>query len=265
MRASILALALFAAWAAGAGGALAQETAVTLSARPGASESFVFDRPADAPRAAVILLPGGEGMIGVHVAKGQAVIDRPGNFLIRSRARFVAHGFAVAALDSPSDDTSMSESFRMGAAHASDIGAVADWLRAKTGVPVWLVGTSMGSISAASAAIRLGSRVDGVVLTSSVSASGRNSPAGGVLALDLGKIGIPVLVMAHANDACPSSPPGNAQTIAERLSGSHRVAVRFISGGGPPKGPVCEPFGFHGYVGVEDQAVAAIADFILAK
>ena len=55
----------------------------------------------------------------------------------------------------------------MSTAHADDIGAVAARLRAEASVPVWLIGTSMGTFSAAGGAI--GARgIDGLVLTSTI-------------------------------------------------------------------------------------------------
>jgi hypothetical protein len=69
--------------------------------------------------------------------------------------------------------------------------------------------------------------------------------------------------MDHVNDACKVSPPGNADVIARHMTGSPRVAVQMISGGDEPRSPPCEALSYHGYLGVEDKAVAAIAAFIL--
>ena len=60
----------------------------------------------------------------------------------------------VAVVDAPSDrQRGMNAIFRMSRAHAADIAAVADYLKKQSDVPVWLVGTSMGSFSAAGGAI----------------------------------------------------------------------------------------------------------------
>ena len=37
-----------------------------------------------------------------------------------------------------------------------------------------------------------------------------------------------------------------------------------VDGGGDPSGPVCEPMHYHGYVGMEAEAVKLIAGFIKA-
>jgi alpha-beta hydrolase superfamily lysophospholipase len=256
------------AWAGseeGPSGAPPDETGVRLPTRPGVTETFLFDAPAD-PKAVVILFMGGEGAIGIAGEGPHPALRYWGNFLIRSRGKFVAAGLATIALDAPSDSSGgIDEAFRKGAEHAADVGAVVAWVRQKVKAPVWLIGTSMGSISAASVAIRLGNAVDGLVLTSSVSAGGRNSPAAGVSTLDLDKVAVPALVMDHVNDGCKSSPPGNADIIAKDMTKSPRVAVKMIEGGDTPKSGPCEAFSYHGYYGVEDKAVDAIAAFILEK
>lgn len=248
------------------GAARADEIAVTIPTRGSVTESFTFESPAQ-PVAALVLLPGGEGFIGVSDKGGQAAVARPGNFLIRTRNMYVAAGMAIAALDVPSDQRGgIDEAFRESADNATDIAAVVAWLRQKVKAPVWLVGTSMGTISATNAAVRLGNKIDGLVLTSSVSAAGRRrGPSNGVLDLDLKAIAVPALVMASAHDACPVSPPGNADVIAQRMTQSPRKAVKFIEGGSEPKSDACQPFAYHGYYGVEDKAVAAIVEFVTAK
>ena len=262
-----LALAFALTFASGAISARADEIAVKLPTRPGVTETFAY-RTAGQPKAVAILFPGGDGLIGVSDNFGSAFIKRSGNFLIRSRDKFVAQGIATISLDVPSDESDgLPGEFRMSAEHGQDVAAVVVWARQKVAAPVWLVGTSMGSISAANAASRLGGQVDGLVLTSSVSAPNKRTPAiaNGVLSIALDKVAVPSLVMDHVNDTCVASPPENADVIAKRLTMSPRVEVKMIEGGDTPKSGPCEAFSYHGYYGAEDRAVAAIAAFMLKK
>ncbi|HEY1722763.1 MAG TPA: alpha/beta hydrolase [Magnetospirillaceae bacterium] len=238
------------------------EIGVRLPTRSGVTEPFMFDLPAN-PKAVVILFPGGEGAIDIVGEGPSAKVKRWGNFLIRTRAKFVAAGLATIALDVPSDHSDgIDEGFRKGEEHAADVSAVIAWVRQKTKAPVWLVGTSMGTISAASVAIRLGKDIDGVVLTSTVTAGGRNSPGLGVSTLDVDKITVPALVMDHDNESCKVSPSSNEDIVAKRMTKSPRVAVKMISGGDPPRSGPCDAFSAHGYFGAEDKAVGTIAAFI---
>jgi predicted alpha/beta-hydrolase family hydrolase len=245
--------------------AQAAEIAVSIPTRSGVSETFAFDAPAQ-PRAAVILFPGGEGVIRVESRDGQTVINQTGNFLVRTRRMYLAAGIATLTLDVPSDHPNgIDDQFRMGAENAADVAALVAWLRQRVKAPIWLVGTSMGSISAANAAAALGAAIDGLVLTSSVSASAPRLHGSGVLSLPLESIAVPALVMDHVQDGCRASPPGNAAVIAKRLTRSPRTEVKLIAGGAPPRSDPCQAFSYHGYYGAEDEAVTAIVDFIEGK
>lgn len=251
--------------AAAQNAAYAKETMVTISTPSGASEAFISDIPAK-PVAAVILFPGGNGRFDIEQEPNGDVSTLNHNFLIRTRQMFAASGIATLVLDVPSDHPhGINEAFRKSATHSQDVADAVTWLKERVNAPVWLVGTSMGSISAAAAAIRLGSQIDGVVLTSSVSAIGRSSPGSGVATLNLEAIRVPALVMDDTMDGCPVSPPGNAAVIARRMTKSPRTEVKLIDGGIAPMSDACEALSYHGYYGAETQAVDAIVSFIKAK
>ena len=122
---------------------------------------------------------------------------------MRVRDQFVQAGLSIAVPNVPSDHRSgIDVSFRLSADHAQDIAAVVAFLHSKSTGPIWLVGTSNGSVSAANAAASLGSsKVGGVVLTSTVWANG----------LPLGKIAVPTLVVHNRDDRCRSSPHRDGQ------------------------------------------------------
>src|SRR5262249_10254727 len=72
------------------------------------------------------------------------------NFLVRTRSKFAAHDLMVAVMDAPSDhQDELNPHFRMSREHS----AVTKHLRGRANVPVWLVGTSMGTFSAANRTI----------------------------------------------------------------------------------------------------------------
>jgi pimeloyl-ACP methyl ester carboxylesterase len=254
---------------AGHASAFAAELLETIPTRPGVTQSFIYEAPDNPPTAAILLFPGGNGVIGLSGSEQAPTLRAGGNFLVRSRHLFVHRGLLTLTLDVPSDETGgILSGFRVGADHAQDIAAVISWLRQKTNVPVWLVGTSQGTVSAAALAARLGIGIDGLVLTSSVIEENKGQdPAApmGVLSVPLSTIKVPALLLAHDDDQCPVSPPSGAQSIADKLTASPRVVIKKLSGGKPPKSSVCEAFAQHGYYGIEDQAVDAIADFIIGK
>ncbi|HUJ73671.1 MAG TPA: alpha/beta hydrolase, partial [bacterium] len=147
--------------------------------------------------------------------------------------------------------------------HALDVKGVIAYLRGDAPLPVFLIGTSMGTVSAANAAARLQQGgADGVVLTSTVTRGSLNYPS--VYDTDLGAIRIPVLLLHHAQDYCAASPPGGAEALAGRLRRTTQVELRLLSGGLPRESDYCEPRSAHGFFGSEDQATAAISAWINA-
>lgn len=234
---------------------------VTLDTRSGVTQKFMLIKP-DQPIGTVILFAGGDGVLNLSQSgDGSVVIGAlNGNFLVRTRQSYVDQGFMVALVDVPSSHPAGIGLFRGSAEHAQDIAAVVTHLRQQVQLPVWLVGTSAGSQSAANAAIRVTQGIGGMVLTSSVSRA--SNVTVGVLNQDLEAIHVPGFVMAHEQDQCPDSPPSDARGIEERLTGAPAKSLTLLTGGLSPTSGPCNGGSAHGFLGVEPQAVAAIGDFI---
>lgn len=246
---------------------LADEAAsrvVTIPTRPGVGEKILY-RTVPGAKATLVLLAGGHG--GLQLADDGAMKWGSGNFLVRSRERFAARGFNVAVLDAPSDRQSWPflEGFRQTPEHAADVAALIAWLRRDNGLPVWLVGTSRGTQSAAYAATRLAPAQgpDGLVLTSTILTDTRNWP---VPSMALDTLAIPVLVVHHRYDGCKLCNPAELPRLMERLGhpgGAPRELV--LMEGGTSQGDPCEARAYHGFNGIEDETVAAIAAWIDAN
>lgn len=249
-----------AAWAA-------QTTSlVTLSTRAGVTQKFILIKP-DLPVASVILFAGGDGVLNLSQdVNGNPVINsKSGNFLVRTRQGFADRGFMVAVVDAPSDRqgaNGMSGGFRASAEHAQDIAAVVAYMRSQVSLPVWLVGTSRGTESAANNTIRITPGVSGLVLTSSITVA--SASGSGVLSMNLGSIQAPTFVLHHDQDGCSTSPPSNAPSIIAALTGVVVKNLTYLTGGTPPAPgtDACESLTPHGFYGIETQAVDAIAGFI---
>jgi pimeloyl-ACP methyl ester carboxylesterase len=271
-------LALACAIGVGAGQAPAQDTCgevLTLKTHGKSTTAIsIATPPASAPqdgRMALVLLPGGPGYMALD-AKGCAR-KLQGNSLVRSTKLFNAAGFVTALVDAPSDHrgTDGLGGFRLSAQHADDIGKVIAEMRERTRLPVWLLGTSRGAISAANAASRLTGPAapDGLVLTSAVT-SGR---VGGykawvaqtVFGAKLGNIRVPVLVLAHAADKCIRTPPSLAGRIAAGTNGVREQTV-MVKGGPGSRGGVsveaCPGSTPHGFTGQDTEVAAGIVRFI---
>jgi pimeloyl-ACP methyl ester carboxylesterase len=231
---------------------------VDVPTRPGVTERILY-LPARDAKAAAILFAGGHGGLAIDAA-GKFGWGG-GNFLVRTRTLFVERGVAVAVIDAPSDKLPQGlGGFRQTPEHATDVRAVVEWLRNETKLPVWLVGTSRGTQSAAATALA-GVGADGVVLTSTVLYESRGRP---VNAMPVERLTMPVLVVHHKGDVCAGSPYSLAPALADKLTGASRKAFVAFDGG-KSEGDPCEAFAYHGYNGIEPQVVDAIVAFMLAR
>jgi pimeloyl-ACP methyl ester carboxylesterase len=245
------------------GQAQTAQKVVDVPTRPGVTQRMIVLSPPD-PKAAVILLPGGHG--GLQVFPNGSMKWGEGNFLVRTRQLFADAGLTVAVVDAPSDRQSppFLGGFRQKPEHAEDIKAVISWLRENAKVPVWLIGTSRGTVSAAYVATELAAAPigpDGLVLTSTILTDDRGRP---VPAMPLGKIRVPVLVVHHEQDGCSHCPFTEVPTLMGKLGKSPRAQLLTFKGGGN-RGDPCEAFAYHGFNGLEGEVIQQTVAWILAK
>jgi pimeloyl-ACP methyl ester carboxylesterase len=244
----------------------AASTLVSIKTERGTTQSFILIKP-EKPVASVILLPGGHGALGLKTTSSMQWGDT--NFVVRTRHKFAAHNLMVAVVDAPSDHKDgMRAIFRMSKHHADDIGAVAAYLKAQAPVPVWLVGTSMGTFSAAGGAIAA-KGIDGLVLTSTVTRASpewkiAKSHPDGVASMRLPDITVPTLIVSHRKDGCGLTPAADAQKLRNRLTKASKVVIVLLDGGAPPRSAPCLAMSQHGFLGIEDKAVSTIAQFVKA-
>ncbi|MDH3443383.1 MAG: alpha/beta hydrolase [Deltaproteobacteria bacterium] len=224
-----------------------------IDTRPGVRVSLYYMKRDGAP-ATVVLLPGGGGSLGL---KGG--IPTSQNFLVRSRDYFAANGFNVAVVNRPSGQA-LDYEFRISSEHIQDLRQVVRYIKRDTGLPVWLVGTSRGTISATAAAIAFGTEeLAGIVLTASVTSPKKT---GAVPAQNLEAIRIPVAVLHHEKDACAVTRPGEVSWIISGLKNAPVKKQIMVNGGDNPTGDPCQAMHWHGFFGMEKAAVDIIAGWI---
>jgi len=248
-------------WALGftlAAHAQAQPEVKELTTRPGVTLRFVYLKAAN-PVASAVLFQGGPGNIGIFPNGSM----RDGGFLAGGGQNFVQHGISVVIPDVPSDRRSLDD-FRASVEHAQDNAALIDFLRQQSPVPVWAVGTSNGSLSAAAASTRLKDKgPDGLVLTSSVTREGRTRGlAHRVFEAPLQEVKVPVLLVHHKDDGCYVTPYDAMPALMAALSASPRVAL-VTAQGGSSNGSPCQT-GHHQFLGIEAAVTKDIADWITA-
>ncbi len=231
--------------------------AVSITA-DGAQRNVLILMPSGPPKAAVVMFPGGDGMIGIAP---NGAIARDGNFLIRTRDRWLAHGFLFAAVDAAPGQAG-TKGDRTGPAMRHAIAEIVRVVRQRTTAPIWLLGTSAGAPAALAGAASLPPRtIAGAIVSSPVSVPG---PRDMVFDVPLNTIRVPVLIQVHAEDACRLTPPMNAAAIRTALTGAPAAEVQTFTGGDAPHSQACEAFAKHGFVGIEDKVVDAAAAWVRA-
>lgn len=244
----------------------AEEQLLEISTPRGTSQKLLLIKPGN-PKATAILFAGGKGAL--NLSKGLFGSPYIGwgknNFLVRTREALARHGLMVATVDAPSDrqgKKGMSGGFRSSPEHVADIDAVIARLRKIADAPIWLVGTSRGTESVTNIALNSTQRPHGLVLTSSMTVGDAKGKA--VTDFDLSAIRIPTLVTHHEEDGCRKTLPEDVESIVTGLRNAPVVKTEWFSGGWERSKP-CQARSHHGYLGIEDQVVDAIAQFILGN
>jgi len=235
---------------------------VDIPTRPGVTQRMVVIEP-DKPKAAVVLFAGGNG--GLQISPAGNFKWGEGNFLVRTRRLFASNGLMVAVVDAPSDrqNSPYLSGFRQTPEHVADIKAVIAWSRQQANIPVWLVGTSRGTQSAAFIATQLAladGGPDGLVLTSTMLTD--KPGARPVPEMPLGRIQVPTLVVHHKQDGCQYCKYRDLPSLMDKLTAVPRKELLTFEGG-KDQGDPCEAMAHHGFNGIEQEVVTKIAEWII--
>ena len=258
---------------------------VEIETREGISLKFILIKPEN-PVASVILFAGGKGQLDLYSTFGKPYVKKGKNiFVVRTRKEFAEQKLMVALVDMPSDFKKKAGKvswwpdwpekkvqFRMCEDHGKDISAVAKYLKKISNIPVWIVGTSWGTVSATNGAIRSADVIDGLVLTSSMTRTRekwrmRKTHPNCILDMELDKIAVPSLLVAHNDDKCEVTPAEDVKKILKGLKNSKNVKAIYFDGGKKthPESKECWGRSAHGFYGIEKKVVTAIADFIKSE
>jgi hypothetical protein len=72
------------------------------------------------------------------------------------------------------------------------------------------------------------------------------------------------LILSHRDDRCELTPATGTSELKERLTSAEPAQVELLVGGSPPNSEPCGPMAPHGFLGIEDEAINRIAEFIKA-
>ncbi len=244
------------------------ETVVSFSPRGAPAQFYAVVNHTVTAAGAVVLLPGGNGRLDIDKLGGIARLNQ--NHVVRTRKLYAASGLTTMptistvlpdiARDFKLPGTGVVNNYRATAAFAQDIGAAVLHMRALTGKPVLVMGTSRGSLSVSNAVSKLSgaARPDGAVITSgllSPTIPGLNVRS--IVRDDPRLLAVPMLVVVNRNDKCALTPPGEIKAFAEWYAGNGRVLDTEVFTTTAVIDPdPCEARTPHGFWG-QDRGVAA--------
>jgi hypothetical protein len=221
-----------------AGNAWAVDELVSVRSADGGAVAYVLTTGGGTPTYAVILMPGGNGILDPRMnSNGQVAMRASGNFLIRSRALFATGPFVAASTDATTSP--------------NRILAIAGDLQKRFGpIKVYVVGTSRSTESTMALSAPLDGQVAGFVHSSSMST---------IAGFDTRSFRSRHLIVLHRLDACRVTRPSGGEA-AHRKFGTELIEMD----GGKSTGDDCEAFAYHGYNGIEAETVAKIKAWIVA-
>ena len=227
---------------------------VCVPSREKVCQRLLIAKAENAGDKAVILMMGGKGKNLTKWRKGKLAISR--NFLTRSSPLLARAGFITAMTGLASDidkRQGMSDEFRTSREHHRDISAAVEFLASEGAREIYLIGTSRGTLSVAYlATVMTHPNIEGYVLTASMNDIVDHFHA----------IKLPVLMVHNIDDECPKTTHLNARAAYHALNANSRNKFITLSGGDIPISKPCQARSYHGFLGIEHEAVSAIVDWM---
>jgi hypothetical protein len=202
--------------------------------RIGNSKAILL-RP-EAPRASIILMPGGDGYIGAD--ENGTITRLRNNQLVRTREAYLNDNLAVLIIDA---DT--------------NVAAAVEYMAAIKR-PVTIVATSRGTLRVAHGIVR-GARPDALVLTSGF-LSNKSGSENVMSILHSSESLPPTLIIHNHRDACHWTSPKGVEPFVRWSAG--RARVEWLDGG-RNSGDPCKAKAFHGFNGLDDKVVSLVISF----
>ena len=214
------------------------------------------------PTRLAVLLPGYPSVVRPIVENGVMTNSRlSGNFLIRSRQFLVDETIASLIVDCQSDSGDLcSSTYQASQQRQEDVDKLIAEVKRRTPSisEVWLIGTSMGTISSSFMPIHNPSGYAGAIHTASITEPyARNSyrELGG---FDYKKTTVPQYFVHHAADPCFLTTYAGAKSITDK----YKIPLITVTGGSDFKGDACKAFTEHGFRGKEKDVMRNIGVII---
>ena len=214
------------------------------------------------PTKLAVLLPGYPSVVRPVVENGVMTGSKlTGNFLIRARRFLVDESVASLIVDCQSESGDYCAShYQASKQRQEDVEQLISEVKKRNPsiAEVWLVGTSMGTISSSFMPIHNATAYAGAIHTASITEPYARGSYRELAGFDYKKSQVPQFFIHHSSDPCGVTSYSGAKSIAEKYG----VALVTVSGGAGFQGPACAAFTEHGFRGKEKEVMNAISAII---
>jgi alpha/beta superfamily hydrolase len=216
----------------------------------------------DKPTKLAVLLPGNPSVVRPVVENGSMVSSKlTGNFLIRARRWLSDESIATLVVDCHSESSDeCTSSYQASKERQQDVQKLINEVRKQ--VPsineVWLLGTSMGTVSSSFMPIYESDAYAGAIHTATITEPYAKHSYRELGGFDYKKAKIPQFFIHHKNDPCTLTTYSSAKSISQKFN----LPLITVTGGSDFEGHPCKAFTEHGFKGKEKDVMKAIAEII---
>jgi hypothetical protein len=209
-----------------------------------------------------VLLPGYPSVVRPVVDAGVMTSSKlNGNFLIRSRRFLVDENIASLIVDCQSESGDYcSSSYQASKQRQMDVDKLIAEVRTRhpSITEIWLVGTSMGTVSSSFMPVHNPTGYAGAIHTASITEPYAKNSYRELGGFDYKKVATSQFFVHHAADPCYLTTYTGAQSITDK----YKLPLVTVTGGGDFQGNACNAFTEHGFRGKEKEVMTAIGEII---
>ena len=241
------------------------EQLISVTLQDGIKQEGVLSRASSSsqPTHLAVLLPGSPSVVR-PVVEGDVMVSSKlsGNFLIRARRHIISQNLATLIVDCRSDSgDTCSSAYQASLNRHQDVSQLL--IQVKKDFPgiqkIWLVGTSMGTISSSFMPTYDSGMYAGAIHTASITEPYARNSYRELGDFDYKKTKIPQVFIHHQEDPCFLTTHSGAKTIADKF----QIPLITVQGGGDFSGAACKALTQHGFRGKEREVMLTIQKIIL--
>ena len=228
--------------------------------RVGVTMNIVVMESAQPKQKVLLVVPGSPGSDGRVMLRnaGAGAVDRAVQYFAHYKEMFDSSGIGLVGMGCPTDQWLNSDQcgddYRSSQQYVDDVTKVIAFIKLRNDVKdFYLFGHSSGGISSRWLSLHMPEHFKGVI-NSSVMNRSFGGLAKSMAGFDMRAIKIPVLNIAHENDACPSTP----YAVVKNYSSGNLITVR----GGGESGDRCGKAHRHSFEGRQKAVSKAIINWI---